>query len=168
VADVGQEEDFESAKKKALGVGAVAVYIEVRIIFNIEFSDNFKDLRKEFVEELIFPAIQCNAIYEGVYLLGTSLARPVIARRQIQVAEKEGCTAVAHGCTGKGNDQVRFELAYYALKPDIQVVAPWRLPGNSVVLTWSHDDRILQPLPWPWSTSCLRRRAWHSSRSNKS
>ena len=93
---------------------------------------------------MIFPAIQCNAIYEvispdncpdvkGVYLLGTSLARPVIARRQIQIAEKEGCKAVSHGCTGKGNDQVRFELAYYALKPDIEVVAPWRLPGSTQI-----------------------------------
>ncbi|RKF55138.1 Argininosuccinate synthase [Erysiphe neolycopersici] len=114
MADVGQEEDFEAAKTKALKIGAVACYIE--------------DLKREFIEELCFPAIQCNAIYENVYLLGTSLARPVIARSQIQVARKENCVAVAHGCTGKGNDQVRFELAYYALQPKIKVIAPWRLP----------------------------------------
>jgi len=113
MADVGQEEDFEAARKKALKIGASKVYIE--------------DLRKEFVEQLCFPAIQCNAVYENVYLLGTSLARPVIARGQIAVAEKEGCVAVSHGCTGKGNDQVRFELGFYALKPDIKVIAPWRM-----------------------------------------
>ncbi|KAI6250476.1 Argininosuccinate synthase [Erysiphe necator] len=114
MGDVGQEEDFEAAKAKALKIGAVACYIE--------------DLKKEFIEKLCFPAIQCNAIYENVYLLGTSLARPVIARSQIRVAQKENCFAVAHGCTGKGNDQVRFELAYYALEPKIKVIAPWRLP----------------------------------------
>lgn len=95
-------------------IGAVACYIE--------------DLRKEFIEELCFPAVQCNAIYENVYLLGTSLARPVIARAQIAVAQKEKCFAVSHGCTGKGNDQVRFELAFYALQPKIKVIAPWRMP----------------------------------------
>lgn len=114
MADVGQEEDFEAAKEKALKIGASQCYIE--------------DLRKEFVEELCYPAIACNAIYENVYLLGTSLARPVIARAQIAVAQKEGCFAVSHGCTGKGNDQVRFELAFYALQPTIQVIAPWRDP----------------------------------------
>jgi argininosuccinate synthase len=112
MADVGQEEDFEAAKTKALKIGAVACYVE--------------DLKREFVEELCFPAIQCNAIYENVYLLGTSLARPVIARAQIKVAQKEGCFAVSHGCTGKGNDQVRFELGFYALQPSIKVIAPWR------------------------------------------
>ncbi|TVY42955.1 Argininosuccinate synthase, partial [Lachnellula subtilissima] len=114
MADVGQEEDFEAAKAKALKIGAVACYVE--------------DLRKEFIEELCYPAVQCNAIYENVYLLGTSLARPVIARSQIAVAQKEGCFAVSHGCTGKGNDQVRFELAFYALQPKIKVIAPWRMP----------------------------------------
>ncbi|KAA8576437.1 hypothetical protein MFRU_009g02940 [Monilinia fructicola] len=114
MADVGQEEDFEAAKAKALKIGAVACYVE--------------DLKREFVDELCFPAVQCNAIYENVYLLGTSLARPVIARAQIDVAQKEGCIAVSHGCTGKGNDQVRFELAFYALQPTIKVIAPWRLP----------------------------------------
>lgn len=114
MADIGQEEDFEAAREKALKIGASAVYIE--------------NLRDEFVKELCFPAIQCNAIYENVYLLGTSLARPVIARGQISVAEREGCVAVSHGCTGKGNDQVRFELGFYALKPTIKVIAPWRIP----------------------------------------
>ncbi|CZR61064.1 ARG1 Argininosuccinate synthetase [Phialocephala subalpina] len=114
MADVGQEEDFEAAKAKAKKIGASAVYVE--------------DLRREFIEELCFPAIQCNAIYENVYLLGTSLARPVIARAQIKVAQKEGCIAVSHGCTGKGNDQVRFELGFYALQPSIKVIAPWRMP----------------------------------------
>ncbi|KAF2858059.1 argininosuccinate synthase [Piedraia hortae CBS 480.64] len=115
MADIGQEEDFEAAKQKALKIGASACYIE--------------DLRKEFVEEFCFPAIACNAVYENVYLLGTSLARPVIARAQIAVAQKEGCFAVSHGCTGKGNDQVRFELAFYALQPNIKVLAPWRDPA---------------------------------------
>ncbi|KAF3939421.1 hypothetical protein ABW19_dt0201535 [Dactylella cylindrospora] len=87
------------------------------------------DLRKEFIEALCFPAVQCNAIYENVYLLGTSLARPVIARGQMAAAKKAGCFAVSHGCTGKGNDQVRFELAYYALDPKIKVIAPWRDPA---------------------------------------
>lgn len=114
MADIGQEEDFEAAKLKALSVGASAVHVE--------------DVREEFVKELCFPAIQCNASYENVYLLGTSLARPVIARAQIAVALRENCVAVSHGCTGKGNDQVRFELAFYALKPDIKVIAPWRIP----------------------------------------
>ncbi|GAM86055.1 hypothetical protein ANO11243_040650 [Dothideomycetidae sp. 11243] len=114
MADVGQEEDFEAAKAKALKIGAEKCYIE--------------DLKKEFIEELCWPAVQCNAIYENTYLLGTSLARPVIARAQMKVAEKEGCFAVSHGCTGKGNDQVRFELAFYALQPTITVIAPWRDP----------------------------------------
>ncbi|KAK1017122.1 argininosuccinate synthetase [Friedmanniomyces endolithicus] len=114
MADVGQEEDFQAAKEKALKIGASQCYIE--------------DLRREFIEELCYPAIACNAIYESVYLLGTSLARPVIARAQIAVAQKEGCFAVSHGCTGKGNDQVRFELAFYALQPSIKVIAPWRDP----------------------------------------
>jgi argininosuccinate synthase len=114
MADVGQEEDFEAAREKALAIGA----LKCEII----------DIRREFIEELCFPAIACNAVYENVYLLGTSLARPVIARAQIDVAKREGCFAVSHGCTGKGNDQVRFELAFYALEPTIKVIAPWRDP----------------------------------------
>lgn len=112
IADVGQEEDFQAAKEKALMVGASKVYIE--------------DLKEEFVTDFIFKAIKANAIYEGRYLLGTSLARPVIAKRQIEIAKKEGAHYVSHGATGKGNDQVRFELTYYSLNPKIKVIAPWK------------------------------------------
>ena len=135
MADVGQEEDFKAAKEKALKIGASKCYIE--------------DLRREFIEELCYPAIASNAIYENVYLLGTSLARPVIARAQIAVAQKEGCFAVSHGCTGKGNDQVRFELAFYALQPTITVIAPWRDPvfynkfkGRNDLLDYAADRKI--------------------------
>ena len=112
VGDVGQKDDFEAAKQKALKIGAKKVVI--------------KDLRKEFVTDYIFPAIRADAIYESRYLLGTSLARPLIAKYQIEVAKNEGAAYVAHGATGKGNDQVRFELTYYALKPDIKVISPWK------------------------------------------
>ncbi|MCL4475131.1 MAG: argininosuccinate synthase [Nitrospirae bacterium] len=111
-ADLGQGEDLDAVREKALKTGASKVYVE--------------DLREEFVSEYIFPMLRVNAVYEGSYLLGTSIARPLIAKRQVEIAEKEGADAVAHGATGKGNDQVRFELTYYALKPDIKVVAPWR------------------------------------------
>lgn len=114
LADVGQKEDFEAAKAKALKIGASKVYIE--------------DLKEEFVKHYIFEAVKANALYEGRYLLGTSLARPVIAKAQIEVAKKEGAQFVGHGATGKGNDQVRFELTYYALKPDIKVISPWKTP----------------------------------------
>lgn len=114
IADVGQEEDFKAAEEKALKVGASKVYVE--------------DLKEEFVTDYIFPAFKAQAVYEGRYLLGTSVARPVIAKRQIEIAEKEGAQFVGHGATGKGNDQVRFELSYYALKPDITVLAPWKMP----------------------------------------
>jgi argininosuccinate synthase len=112
VADVGQEEDFEECRKKALLLGASKVII--------------LDLKREFVEEYVFKAIKANAIYEDRYLLGTSLARPLIALKQIEIAIAEGANAVAHGATGKGNDQVRFELSYYALKPDVKVISPWK------------------------------------------
>jgi argininosuccinate synthase len=111
-ADLGQGEDLNAVKEKAMKTGASKVYVE--------------DLRETFVSEYIFPMLRANAVYEGSYLLGTSIARPLIAKRQIEIAEKEGADAVAHGATGKGNDQVRFELTYYALKPDIKVVSPWR------------------------------------------
>ncbi len=111
-ADIGQGEDLDLVRGKALKTGASKVYVE--------------DLREEFVSEYVFPMLRVNAVYEGSYLLGTSIARPLIAKKQIEIAEKEGADAVAHGATGKGNDQVRFELTYYALKPDIKVVAPWR------------------------------------------
>jgi argininosuccinate synthase len=114
IADVGQDEDLDAAKAKALKTGASKVYVE--------------DLKEEFVTEFIFPAIKANAIYEGRYLLGTSLARPLIAKAQIEIAIKENAEYVSHGATGKGNDQVRFELACYALKPDIKVIAPWKDP----------------------------------------
>lgn len=112
VANVGQQEDFEEIRQKALTTGASKVYIE--------------DLRAEFVTDFIFPAIQGNALYEGRYLLGTSLARPVIAKKQIEIAYQEEAEYVAHGATGKGNDQVRFELTYYALNPKIKVISPWK------------------------------------------
>ena len=111
-ADVGQGEELSGLEEKALATGASKLYVE--------------DLREEFVKDFVWMAVKANALYEGVYLLGTSLARPVIAKRQIEIAAKEGADAVAHGATGKGNDQVRFELTYYALQPDIKVVAPWR------------------------------------------
>jgi argininosuccinate synthase len=112
IANVGQKEDFETAKEKARKIGCKKVVV--------------KDLRKEFVTDYIFPAIRANAIYESRYLLGTSLARPLIAKYQIELAEQEGAAYVAHGATGKGNDQVRFELSYYALKPGIKIISPWK------------------------------------------
>lgn len=111
-ADLGQGEDLEAVAEKAMKTGASKVYIE--------------DMRKEFVSNYIFPMLRAGAVYEGVYLLGTSIARPLIAKRQIEIAAKEAAEAVAHGATGKGNDQVRFEMTYYALNPDIKVIAPWR------------------------------------------
>ena len=113
-ADLGQGEELEPARNKALLLG-----IKPENIF-------IEDLREEFVRDYVFPMFRANALYEGQYLLGTSIARPLIAKRQIEIAEKVGADAVAHGATGKGNDQVRFELAYYALKPDVTVIAPWR------------------------------------------
>lgn len=111
-ADVGQEEELSGLPDKAKATGAVDCVV--------------RDLREEFVRDYVFPAIRGNAIYEGTYLLGTALARPVIARHQVEVARETGCDAVAHGATGKGNDQVRFELTYRALGPDLSVIAPWR------------------------------------------
>lgn len=118
-ADLGQGEDLEAVREKALRTGASKVYVE--------------DLREEFVRHYIFPMLRANAVYEGSYLLGTSIARPLIAGKQIEIAEEEGAEAVAHGATGKGNDQVRFELTYYALRPDVKVIAPWR--------EWPFDSR---------------------------
>ena len=111
-ADLGQGEDLKAIKAKALAMGATKVYME--------------DLREVFAKEYVFPMLRANAVYEGSYLLGTSIARPLIARRQIEIAEKEGADAVAHGATGKGNDQVRFELTYLALDPKVKIIAPWR------------------------------------------
>lgn len=111
-ADLGQGEELAPLKEKALKTGASKIYIE--------------DLQLEFVKEYVFPMLRANAVYEGSYLLGTSIARPLIAKKQIEIAEKEGADAVSHGATGKGNDQVRFELTYYALNPNIKIIAPWR------------------------------------------
>jgi len=111
-ADLGQGEEVEDARAKARACGVSSIYIE--------------DLREDFVRDYVFPMFRANAIYEGEYLLGTSIARPLIAKRMIEIAEAEGADAVSHGATGKGNDQVRFELGFYALKPDVRVIAPWR------------------------------------------
>ncbi|WP_339134898.1 MAG: argininosuccinate synthase [Candidatus Electrothrix sp. GW3-4] len=112
-ADVGQKEDWDAVREKGMATGAEKVIIS--------------DLREEFVRDYIFPAFRANAIYEGSYLLGTSLARPIIAKEQVRIAEQEGANAVSHGATGKGNDQVRFELGYLALNPKLQIIAPWRI-----------------------------------------
>jgi argininosuccinate synthase len=130
-ADVGQGEEMDGLEAKALATGASKLYIE--------------DLREEFVRDYVWTAVKANAVYEGVYLMGTSLARPVIAKRQIEIARKEGADAVAHGSTGKGNDQVRFELTYYALQPDIKVIAPWReweYKGRSDLIAYASEHRI--------------------------
>ncbi len=113
-ADVGQGEELDPVREKALKTGASKIYIE--------------DLREEFVKDYVWPLIKWNAYYEGLYMLGTSAARPIIAKRHIEIAKKEKAAYVAHGATGKGNDQVRFELTFYALKPDIKIIAPWRDP----------------------------------------
>ncbi len=112
MADIGQKEDFEAAEKKALKIGASKVFIE--------------NMKKEFVTDYIFPVYKANTLYEGRYLLGTAIARPIISKRQIEIANRVGAQYVSHGATGKGNDQVRFELAYYALNPEIKVIAPWK------------------------------------------
>jgi len=111
-ADLGQGEELSPLNEKAIKTGASKIYIE--------------DLKEEFVRDFVFPMLRANAVYEGSYLLGTSIARPLIAKKQIEIAQKEKADAVSHGATGKGNDQVRFELTYYALQPGIQVIAPWR------------------------------------------
>lgn len=135
VADVGQDEDFAEIEKKAYATGASKVYIE--------------DLKEELVTDYIFPAMQANAIYEGTYLLGTSIARPIIAKRQIEIAMKEGTNYVSHGSTGKGNDQVRFEFAYYALMPDVKIIAPWKeeefleqFKGRSDLIAYANEYNI--------------------------
>src|SRR5213082_1074912 len=135
-ADLGQGEELEPAREKALLLG-----IKPQNIF-------VEDLREEFVRDYVFPMFRANALYEGQYLLGTSIARPLIAKRQIEIAEKIGADAVAHGATGKGNDQVRFELAYYALKPDVKVIAPWRewdLTSRKKLVEFAEQHQI--PIP---------------------
>ena len=135
-ADLGQGEELGPARKKAelLGIKPENIFIE--------------DLREEFVRDYVFPMFRANAVYEGVYLLGTSIARPLIAKKQIEIAEQVGADAVCHGATGKGNDQVRFELGYYALKPDIRVIAPWRewsLTSRTKLIEFAEAHQI--PIP---------------------
>src|SRR5215218_5290866 len=132
-ADLGQGEELGPAREKALMLG-----IKPENIF-------IEDLREEFVRDYVFPMFRANALYEGVYLLGTSIARPLIARKQIEIAEKVGADAVCHGATGKGNDQVRFELGYYALKPDVTVIAPWRewdLTSRTKLIEFAEQHQI--------------------------
>jgi argininosuccinate synthase len=130
-ADLGQGEELEPARKKAEMLGIKEIFVD--------------DLRETFVRDFVFPMFRANALYEGQYLLGTSIARPLIAQRQIEIAEQVGADAVAHGATGKGNDQVRFELAYYALKPDVTVIAPWRewdLTSRTKLIEFAEQNQI--------------------------
>ncbi|MBF0450340.1 MAG: argininosuccinate synthase [Candidatus Magnetomorum sp.] len=142
-ADIGQEEELDYIDEKAKNTGAVKVYID--------------DLRETFVKDYVFPAFRANAIYEGQYLLGTSLARPLIAKRQIEIAGIEGADAVSHGATGKGNDQVRFEMTYIALSPHIKIIAPWRewdLNSRTALLSFAekHGIPISKKQPKPYSS----------------
>jgi argininosuccinate synthase len=133
-ADIGQGEDIVPARAKAELMGIKEIFIE--------------DLREEFVRDFVFPMFRANPLYEGAYLLGTSIARPLIAKRQIEIAKAVGADAVSHGATGKGNDQVRFELAYYALQPDIKVIAPWRewdLGSRTKLISYAEQNQI--PIP---------------------
>ena len=146
--DLGQKvENLDEIRQKGLKAGAVDVLIE--------------DVRKEFVEDYVFRAIEWNAVYEGTYLLGTSLARPLISKKQIEAAERFGASTVSHGATGKGNDQVRFELGYYALNPDIKIIAPWkvpefyqRYPGRAQLIEYAQQNGIpvKATAEQPWST----------------
>lgn len=142
-ADIGQEEELDTVEEKAINTGASKVYID--------------DLKETFVKDYVFPAYRANAIYEGQYLLGTSLARPLIAKRQIEIAQSEGADAVSHGATGKGNDQVRFELTYLALDPQIRIIAPWRewdLNSRTVLMEFAQKHGIPVPATQkkPYST----------------
>ena len=130
-ADIGQGEELEPLREKAVKTGASKIYID--------------DLREEFVRDFVFPILRANAVYEGRYLLGTSIARPLIAKRQVEIAVQEGADAVSHGATGKGNDQVRFELTYFALRPGIKIVAPWRewtMKGREELIDYAAKHRI--------------------------
>src|SRR6202050_2630403 len=130
-ADIGQGEELEPAREKAKLLGVKQIFID--------------DLREEFVRDFVYPMFRANALYEGAYLLGTSIARPLIAKRQIEIAREGGADAVAHGATGKGNDQVRFELGYYALAPDIKVIAPWRewdFKSREALLAFAEENQI--------------------------
>jgi argininosuccinate synthase len=162
-ADLGQGEEIEPARHKAelLGVRPEHIFIE--------------DLREEFARDYVFPMMRANALYEGLYLLGTAIARPLIAKRQIEIARQVGADAVAHGATGKGNDQVRFELGYYALDPDIRVIAPWRewdLGSRAALIDFAQKHQIPVPSdargrapsrPTPtFSTRRARGRCWRT------
>ncbi|MDB5083526.1 MAG: argininosuccinate synthase [Bacilli bacterium] len=134
-ADIGQKEELDGLEEKALGTGASKVYID--------------DLRDEFARDFIYPMFQAGALYEGQYLLGTSIARPLIAKRMVEIARREGATAIAHGATGKGNDQVRFELTAAALAPELEVIAPWRnedfreqFPGRAEMIAYAEKHKI--------------------------
>lgn len=133
-ADLGQGEELEPARKKAEDMGAAAIHVE--------------DLREEFVRDFVMPMFRANAVYEGQYLLGTSIARPLISKRLVEIARAEGADAIAHGATGKGNDQVRFELAAYALEPEITIVAPWRtwdLTSRTRLIEWAEEHQVAVP-----------------------
>ncbi|MBM4272836.1 MAG: argininosuccinate synthase, partial [Deltaproteobacteria bacterium] len=134
-ADLGQGEELEPVRAKALATGADEVYIE--------------DLKEEFVRDFVWPMFRANALYEGAYLLGTSIARPVIAKGQVEVARRTGADAVSHGATGKGNDQVRFELTYQALAPDLKIIVPWRewdLQGRADCVAYAQKHGIPVPV----------------------
>ncbi|MDO9350488.1 MAG: argininosuccinate synthase, partial [Deltaproteobacteria bacterium] len=134
-ADIGQAEELDYLEEKAISTGASKVYIE--------------DLREEFVRDFVFTALKANAVYEGTYLLGTSIARPLIAKRQIEIAQMEGADAVAHGSTGKGNDQVRFELTYYALNPYVRIISPWRewqFQSREELMAYARENGISIPV----------------------
>jgi len=142
-ADIGQEEELDHLEEKAIKTGASKVYID--------------DLKETFVKDYVFPAFRANAIYEGRYLLGTSLARPLIAKRQMEIARVEGADAVSHGATGKGNDQVRFELSYLAIDPDIKIIAPWRewqLTSRKSLMEFAekHDIHVPTTIQKPYSS----------------
>ncbi|MCK9173663.1 MAG: argininosuccinate synthase [Desulforhopalus sp.] len=142
-ANIGQQEDWAAVEKKGLATGAEKVIIS--------------DLRKEFVEDYIFPAYRANGIYEGSYLLGTSLARPLIAREQVRIAHQEGANAVSHGATGKGNDQVRFELGYISLDPNLEIIAPWRiwdLTSRAKLVQFAEQHHIPVPVTKKNPYSC--------------
>ncbi len=151
IADVGQDEDLAGAEKKAHATGASEVYVE--------------DLREEFVRDFVFPMLRAGAIYEGTYLLGTSIARPVIAKRQVEIAQATGADAVSHGATGKGNDQVRFELTFQALAPELAIIAPWRiwdLNSRSKLFAFAEEHGIPLPITREKSYS-MDRNALHIS-----
>ena len=160
IGDVGQQEDLEAARKKALATGAVSAHVE--------------DLREEFIRDYIWPTLRAGAVYEHTYLLGTSMARPVIAKRQAELALQLGADGLSHGCTGKGNDQVRFELAYKAIAPNVQIIAPWRewdidSREDAIAYAQKHNvpveqiqEKHLQPRPQHLAPQPRRRRTRRS------